>query len=171
MPNTLEIDDRLAALAAKHGRDLLSALESSDMTVGERVATIRDSETIVRMANAGQAMLDAEIWFNGLHNTLLVQTELAPEMVERVLQASQAVQDRLQSLHAQFQAAAQRTDNPEVRRIGALACESAARLFDAAERLRWTLLERQADHDVDAGRVREFPSGQAAVAFLRSLHH
>lgn len=151
-------------MAVSHGRDISRLAEDA-----LDCASDSNSALIVKLSTTGRALLDAETWFSGFSAKIAMLDSVEDEIADRIISACSATQEKTQQIFRQYQGIANTHGQIEVRNMAAMACESATILYNTLEKLRWEMLDRQADNDIDAGRVSEaFSSVEDLLNSLKS---
>ena len=91
----------------------------------------------------------------------------ADEAGDPILKATQILQDSLQALHKQIGIVKVGSTNPDVLELCSFVLLVIRRMFDTTEKMRWAVMELQADADLAASRVNKFSS---AADLLQHLH-
>jgi hypothetical protein len=171
MPSSAVLHD-MASLASIHCQAVMADIEPMAGWAQSPVSASDRHLLILSLSQLGKRMLDAEIWFQGFGSHLAAREQLGPELLEKTLQSTELTQNHIQSHHQQLLALAElRHNDEELAVCASLAAESASMLYNTLEKLRWTLMERQADADVEAGKVFTFHSPEETLAFLHSKRH
>ena len=158
------LEHQRANMAAAHGKIISRLVEDAMNSTSES-----DSDLIVKMSNTGTAMLDAEVWFAGFSSKLASLDSAHDDMADRVISAAEEAQEKARAIHRQYSAISDSHNDAEVRKIAQMASESATMLFDTLEKLRWEMLDRQADNDISAGRLSPvFDNMQDLIASLKT---
>jgi hypothetical protein len=166
---TIELDrskmDDMLGLAVERSHALMSELHP----IGNQDTRLM----IVALSETGKRMLDAIVWFQGFRGQIEGCEAPSPALLEKVLDLIDETHDRVGSYHERLLdlAAEWSSRDANVVRYANLAAESASMLFDTLEALRWTVLERQADRDLDEQRVHRFDNAEEAIGFLRAGRH
>lgn len=159
---TLEL--QRTQMAVRHGEDISRLAEDA-----LDCATDSDSALIVKISTTGRTLLDAETWFSGFSAKIAMLDGVEDAIADRIIIACSAAQEKTQQIFRQYQGIADKHSHIEVRNVADMACESASILYNTLEKLRWEMLDRQADNDIAAGRVSEaFSSVEDLLNSLKS---
>lgn len=130
---------------------------------------------IIRQTNScTRAIEKASLSISGVaHRLPKIATEISPAHLDRFLtsavNAEQAyLRMRKNAMDMLLRAKPISAKHPKIAQAYGACIESLADAFEAAQDLRWVIMECQAQQDVGAGRVQRFGNASDAIAALRS---
>ena len=165
---TAASDERKALVSvAKRSQELVLAFDIQEPMVEPlaALAIALDRLSLQALKNATEVVLPLEN-FSSMVTGLDINVTDADSVANIVERANIAL-DQLKNLHDQISPIRERTAHSSVRTLATELQDSLKRIFDSVETIRWAALERQADIDIEQGKVRKFGNASAAIAYLR----
>lgn len=126
-----------------------------------------DKLAMLTIGSSARVLLTLEQVMVGLQAELQMSPMQADIAGDSVLSTADVVKDNLKTLHDQTNIITSNSANPNVRELGKNVLLIIRRMFDGAEQIRWTVMELQADADIEAGRVDKFSSVEDLLTHLQ----
>lgn len=161
-------DERKALVSvAERSQNLLSAFDVPESMVEPLAAfaIALDRLHLQDLKHATELVLPLEE-FSSMVTPLSINVANAG-MVANVVENVDIVLVKLKNLHDQISPIRERTAHSGVRTLVTELQDSLNRIFNSLETMRWAALEREADIDIEQGKVRKFGNASAAIAHLR----
>lgn len=157
------------ALVAERSRALLSDLDHSEALV-EPIAgfwIVADRLALLSMRDAADTLLQSESQMIKLEQGQF--HDMAAEPLVTLLSAAENALAQFVNFKDIISTVQVGSTNPNVKALADDLLQSLSRMFDRLEAVRWTILEREADIDIERGHVRKFGNPDAAIAYLHRL--
>ena len=163
-------DERNAlAFFAERSQALLKNLDASESMVEPmaKSAIEMDRANLAMMGVIVKVIVDLEE--QDLDGTSLLWDNAHADALDKVIDSANIGQRKINESSIGIAAILKSTSLPGVKALAREVLDSLTRIFNRVETSRWAALERQADLDIEQGKVREFGNASAAVAHLKRV--